>query len=122
MRKRYRKVGDSWVIDEIQDSWEVDRIVDLNSTIRQEAQANHLSRKSGGIGSNDQRFVGRVPAIADAQWRNEWRAKGGYSGTGMKATEYCLLKMSMGEHQKFIVTPSGRTGFERKARRKAYKA
>jgi hypothetical protein len=122
MRKRYRKVGDSWVIDEIQDGWEVGKILDVNHTIRQEAEAGRMTRKSGGVGSKDQRFVGRVPAIADAQWRNEWRARGGLQGTGMKATEYCLLKMSLGDHQKFIVTPSGRTGFERKARRKMYNA
>lgn len=121
MRKRYRKVGDSWVIDEIQEGWEVDQILEANRRIRQEAEANRLSKKSGGVGSKHQRFLGRVPAIADAQWRNEWRARGGLQGTGMRANEYCVLKMSLGDRPEFIVTPSGRTGFERKARRRHYK-
>jgi hypothetical protein len=111
MRRRLRKMDGKWVWETLQPEPEIAQILDMNHHIQSSAT------RPGGTGSENMRYVGRVPATIDAQWRAEWRKKGGHKGTGMSADEYCLLQMSKPEYNRFVVTPSGKTGRERKARR-----
>lgn len=115
MRERWFKDGDEWVKQKIQDEPEVDHVLKVNEYIRAQAAG-----RTGGAGSQNMRFLARVPELKDAEWRIEWRRKGGHNGTGMSATDYCLLKASLPDYSDFVVTPSGRTGVERRARRKIY--
>lgn len=82
---------------------------------------NHFMRNNpttpGGTGSNDMKFVARIPAAAAAQWTYDWNVKGGEAGTGMTCTEYCIMKASLPDYNAFVTTPSGKTGLERGARR-----
>lgn len=94
-----------------QSAAEVQDILDANTTIAN--NPNH----AGGRGSKDMRFLARVPAAMDARWRTEWRHRGGHKGTGMDATAYVMLKASLPDYSAFVTTPSGKTGFEKAARR-----
>lgn len=113
MRSRWVRVDGKLVKQTVQPANEVGRVIDTNDRIRNEL----ATEKTGGAGSNNIRWLGRVPMALDAKWRHEWRTKGGFSGTGLKAHDYVLFKMSLPENSKLVVTPSGRTGFEQKARK-----
>jgi len=97
-----------------QSAEEVKAILDVNSII-----SNDRSRP-GGMGSDNVRYLARIPMAQVGAWGHEWRMKGGLQGTGMKLNEYCLLKASTPNFNKFVVSPSGRTGFEKQARRLAF--
>lgn len=89
---------------------EVQTVLDLNAHIR------NTPSSPGGRGSDNFKFAARVPTAFWAQWMHEWRQKGGQRGTGMKSRDYCMLKASLPDYSQFVATPSGKTGFERRAR------
>lgn len=109
-----RKIDGQWVTEVITTPEEDKAIVDANQQIAASAT------KPGGAGSDNFRHVGRIPITVYANWVAEWKQLGGHKGTGMSSKEFCLVKMSDGNHGGLIGTPSGRTGYERKARRKHY--
>ena len=94
-----------------QNEREVGAVLDMNHFIRNNPTS------SGGTGSKDMKFVARIPEAANAQFMYDWRMKGGQAGTGMTCTEYCILQASLPDYEAFVTTPSGKTGYERGARR-----
>lgn len=71
-------------------------------------------------GSENMKFLANVPLAMVGQWTHDWRQKGGHNGTGMSAQEYILLKASLPDYSSLVSTPSGKTGFEKKARQLRY--
>lgn len=75
-----------------------------------------LAENKGGASKNA-KYVARIPSALYGQWAHDWRQKGGQKGTGMKCMDYVLLRVSTPDYSQFVATPSGKTGFERMARR-----
>lgn len=115
MEGRWTVVNGRLTKQQHQNEAEIQDIVDTNHYIK-----NHLARGIGGAGSDNQRWVARVPSTLRAQLIHEWRLKGGLAGTEMKADEYVLLNISRPEFTNLVVTPSGKTGLESRARRKTF--
>jgi len=77
-------------------------------------------KSSKTTGSDNMKFVANVPLAMTGQWTHEWRQRGGHAGTGMSAQQYILLKASLPDYSGLVSTPSGKTGFEKQARRLQY--
>lgn len=110
---RWAKINGQMVKQTHQSAAEVDAILDLNRFIRNNPTS------PGGRGTKEMKFAAQIPLAMAGQWTHEWRRKGGLEGTGMKAQEYCILKASTPDYSELVATPSGKTGFEKRARRLA---
>lgn len=109
-QRALKRIDGRWAKQVHQSEAEVQSVLDLNHFISTSAS------KPGGVGSDNMRFLARVPTAAWGQWAHDWRMRGGLTGTGMKMHEYIVLQASLPDYSKFVTTPSGKTGFERKAR------
>lgn len=78
---------------------------------------NRLLAENNGGASKNSKVMARVPMALYGRWVHEWRQKGGLRGTGMRSMDYVVLKASIPDYSYLITTPSGKTGFEREARR-----
>ena len=110
---RWAKINGQMVKQTHQPEGEVDAVLDLNRFTRNNPTS------AGGRGSKEVKFLARIPLAMAGQWTHEWRLRGGLEGTGMKAQEFCVLKASTPNYSELIATPSGKTGFEKQARRLA---
>jgi len=109
MERRWTKLDGRPTRQTVQPAQEVEAVLDLNQYIA------GSSARTGGAGSDNFRFLARVPTAAWGMWAHEWRMKGGLQGTGMKQQDYIILRASTPDYSKFVTTPSGKTGFERQA-------
>lgn len=125
-RERWRRITDGqgnarFVKEKISPTLNVEALLKQNAQLRNDAASNAVSlTKRGGSGSYNMRHVARVDEVQNAIWVTQWRKLGGWK-TGMSSKDYCLLQASLPENSKYVVTPSGKTGFERWARKKSYK-
>ncbi|MCA9553020.1 MAG: hypothetical protein KC933_23490 [Myxococcales bacterium] len=76
----------------------------------------YLAENKGGA-RKDMKYLARIPIALYGQWAHDWRQKGGLQGTGMKCADYVLLRISTPDYSALVATPSGKTGFEKMARR-----
>lgn len=110
LQRRWVKTDSGVMKQVVQPDRSVKAVLDFTHTCRTEG-------RGGGVGSDNVKFLANVPLAMYGQWAHDWRMRGGLNGTGMKCHEYCVLQASLPDYGRFVSTPSGRTGFEREARK-----
>ena len=110
LHRRWVKTDTGAMKQVAQPDAQVKAIVDFSHACRTGGSA-------GGTGTDNMKYMANLPMALYGQWLHDWRMKGGLNGTGMKSHEYCVLQMSLPDYQAFVSTPSGKTGFERQARK-----